>query len=166
MQREFAAGRIGFDAIRPRIMSWIGHARQANTYRLRTDLFRRIRSSGRRPNPRLLRGGSFNNQPANVRSANRNRNAPTNRNNNNGFRPASTLRREAVFRTARIRRRLSSRSVRCKVQVVVPCRAGQSCPAKRSIGPAGLVGLGLEGPAGPLAGRMRLERFTNGPHIQ
>ena len=42
MQREFAAGRIGFDAIRPRIMSWIGHARHANTYRLRTDLFRRM----------------------------------------------------------------------------------------------------------------------------
>jgi RNA-directed DNA polymerase len=42
MQREFAAGRIGFDAIRPRIMSWIGHARHANTYRLRGDLFRRM----------------------------------------------------------------------------------------------------------------------------
>ena len=42
MQREFAAGRIGFDAIRPRIMSWIGHARHANSYRLRTELFRRI----------------------------------------------------------------------------------------------------------------------------
>jgi RNA-directed DNA polymerase len=40
MQREFARGRIGFDAIRPRIMSWIGHARHANTYRLRTDLRR------------------------------------------------------------------------------------------------------------------------------
>jgi retron-type reverse transcriptase len=39
MQREFAAGRIGFDAIRPRIMSWIGHARHADTYRLRADLF-------------------------------------------------------------------------------------------------------------------------------
>ena len=42
MQRAFAGGRIGFDAIRPRIMSWIGHARHANTYRLRSDLFRRM----------------------------------------------------------------------------------------------------------------------------
>ena len=42
MQREFASGRIGFDAIRPRIMSWLGHARHADTYRLRTDLFRRM----------------------------------------------------------------------------------------------------------------------------
>jgi retron-type reverse transcriptase len=42
MQREFARGRIGFDAIRPRIMSWIGHARHADTYRLRTAIFRRM----------------------------------------------------------------------------------------------------------------------------
>jgi RNA-directed DNA polymerase len=42
MQREFAAGRIGFDVIAPRIMSWIGHARHADTYRLRNDLFRRM----------------------------------------------------------------------------------------------------------------------------
>jgi retron-type reverse transcriptase len=42
MQREYTNSRIGFDAIRPRIMSWIGHARHANTYRLRTDLFRRM----------------------------------------------------------------------------------------------------------------------------
>jgi len=42
MQRAFAGGRIGFDAIRPRIMSWLGHARRADTYRLRTDLFRRM----------------------------------------------------------------------------------------------------------------------------
>jgi len=35
---------------------------------------------------RLLRGGSWNNQPNNVRSANRNRNEPDNQNNNIGFR--------------------------------------------------------------------------------
>jgi hypothetical protein len=40
---------------------------------------------------RVVRGGSWNNQPENLRSANRNRNNPTNRNNNNGFRLASTL---------------------------------------------------------------------------
>ncbi len=43
MQREFARGRIGFETIRPRIMSWIGHARHANTYRLRTRLFDTMR---------------------------------------------------------------------------------------------------------------------------
>jgi hypothetical protein len=38
-----------------------------------------------------LRGGSWNNNGRNARSANRNDNAPENRNNNLGFRPASTL---------------------------------------------------------------------------
>ena len=40
----------------------------------------------------VLRGGSWNNNPRNLRSANRNRNDSGNRNNNNGFRVASTLR--------------------------------------------------------------------------
>jgi formylglycine-generating enzyme required for sulfatase activity len=35
---------------------------------------------------RVLRGGSFNNDTRNLRAANRNRNAPDNRNNNIGFR--------------------------------------------------------------------------------
>lgn len=35
---------------------------------------------------RMLRGGSFNNNPQNVRCAYRNNNNPDNRNNNNGFR--------------------------------------------------------------------------------
>jgi retron-type reverse transcriptase len=42
MRREFAAGRLDFDAIGPRIMSWIGHAQHANTYRLRADVFRKM----------------------------------------------------------------------------------------------------------------------------
>jgi len=37
----------------------------------------------------VIRGGSWNNKPRNVRSANRNRNTPDNRNNNLGFRLAS-----------------------------------------------------------------------------
>jgi formylglycine-generating enzyme required for sulfatase activity len=35
---------------------------------------------------RVLRGGSFDNEPRNLRSANRNRNEPENRNDNVGFR--------------------------------------------------------------------------------
>ena len=38
------------------------------------------------PGPDVLRGGSWNNNPDNLRAANRNRNEPTNRNDNNGFR--------------------------------------------------------------------------------
>jgi formylglycine-generating enzyme required for sulfatase activity len=36
--------------------------------------------------PRVVRGGSWNNQPVNARSAYRNTNEPDNRNNNIGFR--------------------------------------------------------------------------------
>jgi len=36
----------------------------------------------------VLRGGSFNNNPANSRCANRNSNNPANSNSNNGFRVA------------------------------------------------------------------------------
>ncbi|MCH9699360.1 MAG: SUMF1/EgtB/PvdO family nonheme iron enzyme [Gammaproteobacteria bacterium] len=39
---------------------------------------------------RVLRGGSWNNKPRNVRSAKRNRNNPHNRNNNVGFRLAQS----------------------------------------------------------------------------
>jgi hypothetical protein len=34
----------------------------------------------------VLRGGAYNNEPQNLRSANRNRNEPENRNNDIGFR--------------------------------------------------------------------------------
>ena len=40
-------------------------------------------------NGRVLRGGSWNNNGRNTRSANRNRNEPDNRNDNIGFRLAS-----------------------------------------------------------------------------
>ncbi|WP_143742031.1 hypothetical protein [Thiorhodovibrio frisius] len=39
----------------------------------------------------MLRGGSWNNNPRNLRSGNRNRNDTGNRNNNLGFRVASTF---------------------------------------------------------------------------
>ena len=47
----------------------------------------------------MLRGGSWNNNRTNLRSANRNRNTPDNRNNNNGFRLASTTASRAVSST-------------------------------------------------------------------
>lgn len=40
---------------------------------------------------RVLRGGSWNNNAQNLRSANRNNNDPGNRNSNIGFRLVSTL---------------------------------------------------------------------------
>lgn len=41
---------------------------------------------------RVVRGGSWNNNPVNLRSANRNHNAPGDHNNNVGFRLARTAR--------------------------------------------------------------------------
>jgi hypothetical protein len=44
-----------------------------------------------RPLSRVVRGGSWNNNPDKLRSANRNRNTTDNRNNNLGFRVGRTL---------------------------------------------------------------------------
>ena len=43
------------------------------------------------PCRRVVRGGSWNNNPQNLRTANRNGNPADNRNNNLGFRVGSTL---------------------------------------------------------------------------
>ena len=83
---------------------------------------------GRRPKSRVLRGGSFNNNAQNARSATRNNNQPENRNNNNGFRAASTLRQTSesvVPESAGQNLTFVLQSVpECKVQAVVLCRAG------------------------------------------
>ena len=49
------------------------------------------------PERQVSRGGSWNNKPQNLRSANRNRNTTGNRNNNVGFRVASTARPPLFF---------------------------------------------------------------------
>ena len=46
---------------------------------------------------RVLRGGSWNNKPNNVRCANRNNNQQDNRNNNIGFRIVNTICRNFRF---------------------------------------------------------------------
>lgn len=53
-----------------------------------------MRDSGRRGSNRVKRGGSWNNNGNNCRSANRNNNNPSNTNNNIGFRLASSSRRQ------------------------------------------------------------------------
>jgi hypothetical protein len=39
MQDQYAAGAMSFAEVYQRLMSWVGHAKQANTYRLRERLF-------------------------------------------------------------------------------------------------------------------------------
>ena len=70
----------------------------AATWRLRQTIFRggwfdpvQASEAWTAPCRRVLRGGSWNNNPQNLRSANRNRNTTDNRNNNIGFRLGSTL---------------------------------------------------------------------------
>lgn len=57
----------------------------------RTILFRVRNGAGL-----VLRGGSWNNNPRNVRVSNRNRNEPDNRNNNIGFRCSREVGRRLI----------------------------------------------------------------------
>ena len=96
LRDRWRSGTIDEAEIKQRVSSWIAHAEHAKTWRLRHALFRGgwfdpLRYPDGPPVGRVLRGGSWNNKPQNARSAKRNRNDTTNRNNNNGFRLASTL---------------------------------------------------------------------------
>jgi hypothetical protein len=96
LRDRWRAGTVEADEIQQRVASWIAHAGHANTWHLRHALFRGgwfdpARRPDALPVGRVLRGGSWNNNPQNARASNRNRNEVANRNNNNGFRLASTL---------------------------------------------------------------------------
>jgi retron-type reverse transcriptase len=95
---RWRAGTIDIDDVASRVGAWIAHADHADTWRLRHAIFRGGRfdpattlEAWTAPCRRILRGGSWNNTPDNLRSANRNRNTTDNRNNNIGFRVARTL---------------------------------------------------------------------------
>jgi len=96
LRDRWRAGAVSALQVEQRVCAWIAHAEHANTWRLRHAIF----DGGwfdpgieawTAPCRRVLRGGSWNNNPRNLRSANRNRNTTDNRNNNNGFRVARTL---------------------------------------------------------------------------
>jgi retron-type reverse transcriptase len=79
-----------------KIRAWIAHAQHADTWRLRHAIFRggwydpaQDAEAWTASCRRVVRGGSWNNNPRNLRSAQRNRN--TDENNNSGCRLASTL---------------------------------------------------------------------------
>ena len=95
LRDRWRAGTVSTTDVRSRVEAWIAHAEHADTWRLRQAIFRGgwfepAKGPGRPPASRVLRGGSWNNNSDNARSANRNRNSTDNRNNNNGFRVAST----------------------------------------------------------------------------
>jgi RNA-directed DNA polymerase len=98
LRDRLRVGTIGLDDIDARVKAWIAHAEHADTWRLRHAIFRGGRfdpanalEAWTAPCRRVVRGGSWNNNPQNLRSANRNRNTTDNRNNNLGFRVARTL---------------------------------------------------------------------------
>lgn len=80
-------GAIGDEEWHNSMQSLVGHLRIAATRNLRNVFFK---ARGKRGSNRVIRGGSWNNDAQNCRSANRNNNTPDNRNNNVGFRLASS----------------------------------------------------------------------------
>ena len=88
---KIVAGRPSFDRLLFRNTFVLAIKTRAEPWETQCGL-QSLVPVGDRPSSRVLRGGSFNNNAHNVRSAYRNNNNPDNRNNNIGFRVASTLR--------------------------------------------------------------------------
>ena len=98
LRDRWQAGTISPNDVDARVGAWIAHAEHADTWRLRHAIFRggwfdpaNTLEAWTAPCRRVVRGGSWNNNPENLRSANRNRNTTDNRNSNIGFRVGSTL---------------------------------------------------------------------------
>jgi hypothetical protein len=98
LRDRWRAGTIDIYDVDTRVGAWIAHAEHAETWRLRHAIFWGGRFDPARALEawtarcrRVVRGGSWNNNPQNLRTANRNRNTTDNRNNNLGFRVGSTL---------------------------------------------------------------------------
>jgi RNA-directed DNA polymerase len=95
LRDRWRAGTVSKEEVQQCVGAWIAHASHAQTQGLRHALFRGgwfdplWEPDG--PPVGVLRGGSWNVFPNNLRSANRNRNTPDNRNNNIGFRLARPL---------------------------------------------------------------------------
>ena len=75
---------------------------------------------GARAKVQVLRGGSFNNDTRNLRAANRNRNAPDNRNNNIGFRCVRDVERGRLSASAA---RAAAATAVAGVRALLPDRA-------------------------------------------
>ena len=87
LRDRWRAGTIGVSDVDARVGAWIAHAEHADTWRFRHAIFQGGRFDPAKPlkpgRPLVaVRGGSWNNNPQNLRSANRNRNTTDNRNNN------------------------------------------------------------------------------------
>ena len=91
----FAAGCVQWSEITPRIQSWIGHAKHADTDGLRRKSLlpgRFQKGSGPKRRPARDPRRFLEQQTGDLRASNRNRNNADNRNNNIGFRLAQSAR--------------------------------------------------------------------------
>jgi hypothetical protein len=88
----------------------------------------------------VKRGGSWNNNAQNCRSANRNNNNPNNRNNNNGFRLTSSRRRSDATDSG-IRRRIIAMTIAPDLFRIDPDEKGQSAAAGRPKGSNAAAGV-------------------------
>ena len=84
----FEVGQLSEEKYLASLNSYWAFLSQYDTYALRKEWV--FRANSRESANRVIRGGSWNNNPANLRVANRNNNDPSNRNNNVGFRPTNT----------------------------------------------------------------------------
>ncbi|MBI5479967.1 MAG: SUMF1/EgtB/PvdO family nonheme iron enzyme [Deltaproteobacteria bacterium] len=97
---------------------------------------------------RVIRGGSWNNNPNNLRAANRNRNTPTNRNDNIGVRCAKTVDDPAKPRQGVRSRAVPVATARERRPTVHPVRPGPRVSGRAEERPA-LSGAGPPGHAEP-----------------
>lgn len=91
---------------------------------------------------RVIRGGSWNNNAQNLRSANRNNDGPDNRNNNVGFRLVSTcksLRPEGAVQGLHLRAQAMSRSL-SRADVKASDEYHQAVASGSSVGVEGRYG--------------------------
>ena len=95
MAKAYQAGRLEWAKVVASTQSWIGHAATCRHGGPSPgDLLPGCvhKGNGPRDGQRVIRGGSWNNKPENLRVSNRNRNNADNRNNNIGFRLAQSAR--------------------------------------------------------------------------
>jgi hypothetical protein len=97
MAVAYRVGRLEWAKVVASTQSWIGHAQHADTAGLRRAIFLPgcvHKGNGPRDDQRVIRGGSWNNKPENLRVSNRNRNRNNadKRNNNIGFRLVQSAR--------------------------------------------------------------------------
>ena len=99
-QKQHASGRLSARDLARSEGAIFAHLTQADSLRLRQDIVARFGGDcGQTPGPganRVIRGGNWNNNAQNCRSANRNNNNPNNSNNNIGFRPVNSWHRREV----------------------------------------------------------------------